>query len=573
MCGIWFQLMFNKINEYGYLSSIVTNEDIYKSFSKIQHRGPDRSKLLQLNLLDDRVTLHLGFHRLSIMDNSTLGDQPFLLKLDNGKRLIYTLTNGEIYNFKELREKYGVITQSNSDCEIIGHLYNQIGLSYVKELIGEFATIIIDINDNNIKIHYIRDPFGVRPLFLSESLDNLIMIAASEIKSIQDILNNYSPNELNIWHCDPGTIYSVIIDNNGGKLFTTYDSQRYYDNSYKYDTYMINETECLIMIKKMLKKSVISMIEADRPLGALLSGGLDSSLVCSIASSYLKKRGKRLDTFSIGLNSGSTDKEYALEVSKHCGTNHTHVEFSQEDFINAVKHVIYIIETFDITTIRASVGQYLISKYISENTDIKVLLVGDGSDELTGGYMYFHNCPDPKSFHEECKKLLNTIHMYDVLRADRGIASNGLEARVPFLNHNFVQSYMSIDPNLRMVRNNTEKYLLRKAFDTNDDKYLPKKVLWRKKEAFSDGVSNLEKSWFQILQESFVNININTNINIKKTTLVKPHTTEAIVYKKWFDEFYNVDIDNNILPQYWMPNWSNTIDPSARTLEIYHNNK
>jgi asparagine synthase (glutamine-hydrolysing) len=310
------------------------------------------------------------------------------------------------------------------------------------------------------------------------------------------------------------------------------------------------------------------MLESDRELGALLSGGLDSSLVVSIASKYLHQFGKRLKTFSIGLP-GSTDKEYAEMVATFCNTDHTHIELTTEYFLSALKHVIYATETFDITTIRASTGQYLVSKWISEHTNIKVLLIGDGSDELTAGYMYFHKAPSPTDLHIENKKLLTEIHFYDVLRADRGIATHGLEARVPFLDHRFVDLYMSLDPSLRIpTESRIEKWLLRKSFDTG--RYLPAPVLWRKKEAFSDGVSSVQKSWYQIVQESAEQMYTDEQLASAQQlyTHCPPPTKEALYFRDIFESLY--PNTSHVIPHYWLPNWCGDIkEPSARVLDVY----
>ncbi len=245
-------------------------------------------------------------------------------------------------------------------------------------------------------------------------------------------------------------------------------------------------------IRDVFTECVIERIQSDRDMGALLSGGLDSSLVCSIFARELAKKGRKLYTYSIGMP-GATDRKYAEMVSKHIGSIHKHVEFSEKDFINAVEKIVQVTETFDITTIRATTGNYLIGKWISQNTDIKVVLIGDGSDELCSGYMYFFNAPTPLDSHKENIRLIEDIHRYDVLRADRGVADNGLEARVPFLDKKFINLYLSIDPKLRIPSMTSfgvkmEKALLRDSF--KDENLLPKQVLYRRKEAFSDGVSS-----------------------------------------------------------------------------------
>ena len=238
------------------------------------------------------------------------------------------------------------------------------------------------------------------------------------------------------------------------------------------------------------------------------------------------------------------------------------------DFLNALREVIRVTETFDITTIRASTGQYLISKWIYENTNIRVLIGGDGSDEATGGYRYFHNRPSPIAFHDECAKLLKEIHFFDVLRVDRGIAGNGIEARAPFLDHRFVDLYMGLDPELRCPVDGVEKWLLREAFNTGS--YLPNGVLWRKKEAFSDGVSSVAKSWYKVVQEYADNKYTDEQLIEGQAKYVHcpPPTKEALYFREVFEEFYPGT--GHVIPHYWLPNWCGDIkEPSARVLDVY----
>jgi asparagine synthase (glutamine-hydrolysing) len=336
-------------------------------------------------------------------------------------------------------------------------------------------------------------------------------------------------------------------------------------------------------IRETFIESVRSKLFSDRPLGCLLSGGLDSSLVASIASRFLKERGQKLKTFSIGLED-STDEYYARLVAKHIDSEHTHIKLEQDDFINALKDVIYVTETYDITTVRASTGQYLVSKWISKNTDIKVLLIGDGSDELAAGYMYFHKAPTPMELHQENVRLLKDIHFYDVLRADRGIAENGIEARVPFLDHRFVDLYLSIDPKLRhpasykeykeYKNTSLEKWLLREAFNVDD--FLPSEVLFRKKEAFSDGVSSMKKSWYQIVQE-FANEKYSDEYLESEKERIgfnKPPSKEALYFRKIWEEYFGTYETSpqtaEVIPYFWLPKWCGDIkEPSARVLQVY----
>jgi len=328
------------------------------------------------------------------------------------------------------------------------------------------------------------------------------------------------------------------------------------------------------MIKDTLTHAIESRLIADRPIACLLSGGLDSSLVAAIAARYLNKQNRKLATFSIGMP-GATDAKYAQLVADKIGSKHTHIELREQDFLDAIKDVIWISETFDITTIRATTGQYLAAKKIADATDYKVLLIGDGSDEVCSGYLYFHKAPNPEAMHKENIKLLKNIHKYDVLRADRGIASNGLEARVPFLDSRFIDMFMSIDPSLRMPQHNMEKWLLRSAFE--DEDLLPREVLFRRKEAFSDGVSSKEKSWYEVIQE-------HVDKNITDDTFEKmcqneyahhctPPTKEALHFRLLFHSMFGKSPIDYCIDNFWLPNdtWIKSgKEPSARALSIYN---
>jgi asparagine synthase (glutamine-hydrolysing) len=559
MCGIWGLLgSFNNLKE----------SEKYEIFNKIKNRGPDKSiyfDIADIKLNDKTIPVKLGFHRLSIMDTTFNGDQPFFLELN--KRKLVLLCNGEIYNFKKIKEKYNFNFKSNSDCEVILHLYAQGGIDLVlSELIGEFAFVILDAEENKpVKLYLSRDQLGVRPLFYCYSKSNFGFCS-----TMSGLINEKIQINDNITPLKPGSFCKVTIDK---KLNFTIENKEYYDFNFPVN---LNNNN-LELIKKNVRNLFTKVVEermiSDRPLGALLSGGLDSSLVCSIAARYLKKKNKKLYTFSIGIP-GSTDKEYAKMVSNHIGSIHKHIEFTNEDFLNALKSTIKCTETYDITTVRASTGQYLVSKWISENTDIKVLLIGDGSDELCSGYMYFHNAPTPFDSHLENIKLLKEIYLYDVLRADRGIASNGLEARVPFLDYRFVDYYMSIDPKLRVPTEGIEKWLLRESFNVDD--YLPFEILFRKKEAFSDGVSGEDESWFSIIQKK-MNNEIKDNVYdelLKKYTHCKPTSKEALYYRLVFEEYFGDKQVQNVIPQYWLPNWCGDIkEPSARVLDVYNKDK
>jgi asparagine synthase (glutamine-hydrolysing) len=310
-----------------------------------------------------------------------------------------------------------------------------------------------------------------------------------------------------------------------------------------------------------LENAVINRLNSDRPIGCLLSGGLDSSLVAGIAARELKDKGMKLKTFSIGMT-GGTDLKYARMVADYIDSEHTEVIFTPEEGLSVLEDVIKTTETFDITTIRASVGQYLLSKWISQNTDIKVILNGDGADECQMGYLYNYYSPSHIESHKDCIRLLDNIHLYDGLRVDRCISRWGLEARVPYLDKNFVNLYKIIHPNLKMpIRGERmEKWLIRSAFERS--KLIPKEVLWRIKEAFSDGVSNTENSWFSILQKHTIPSYNKVYIHCP------PISNESRYYREIFEKIFGDEV-SHVIPYFWMPKWIQSNDPSARTLPLY----
>ena len=302
----------------------------------------------------------------------------------------------------------------------------------------------------------------------------------------------------------------------------------------------------------------------ERPIACLLSGGLDSSLVAALVSQYHKENGlPSLETYSIGLE-GSVDLKYAKKVAEHLGTKHTEIILTEDDFCNAIPEVIYAIESYDTTTVRASIGNYLLGKYISTHSEAKVIFNGDGSDELLGGYLYMKKADDAIEFDKECRRLLKEIHMFDVLRSDKSISSHGLEPRTPFLDRGFTQYVLSLPCDIRFQPNTIEKYWLRQAFAM--DELLPIEVLWRKKEAFSDGVSKTSRSLYEILQEHAEKM-VPGEIETQQWIINPPKTKEQYYYRKIFEEHYKNCA--NVIPHMWMPKYVNAEDASARTLSIY----
>jgi asparagine synthase (glutamine-hydrolysing) len=334
----------------------------------------------------------------------------------------------------------------------------------------------------------------------------------------------------------------------------------------------LSRSEAKNALRNAVYLAVKKRLLSDRPIGALLSGGLDSSLVAAIAARELAKDGKKLHTFSIGMP-GSTDLKYAALVAKHINSEHHEILVKQENFLNAIPNVIEAIESYDITTVRASVGNYLVGKYIKENTDIKVVFNGDGSDEIGGGYIYFYNAPNDEEFESESERLLEEIHYFDVLRSDRCISCHGLEARTPFLDKSVVATWRQMSTDFRRPKKTNsegrglhmEKQILREAFE--NDNLLPWDVLWRKKEAFSDGVSATDDSWYlkckEYAEKTLSSFEVESNCHNP------PKTAEAYWYRSLFEKYYGT-MAAKLIPHMWMPRWTTATDPSARTLkELY----
>ena len=445
MCGI-FSIINNSIQ----------NESVFKSaFENGKNRGPEYSVI---NYADVNNKIVLGFHRLAINGyKDTLSEQPFYLKN------CALICNGEIYNFKELYKKCGFNKISRSDCEIIIHLYKKYGIEHTLQLLdGVFAFVLFDYEKNEIFIA--RDTYGVRPIFFNYNGKNQY-IFASEMKQIISLIE---PNT-NIQQFNPGTYTKFVFDKDDCYKLESINNYFSTTNIF-YNKTITNETMALKLVRQSLENAVEKrVINTDRDIACLLSGGLDSSLIASLVKKYHKKYYpmKKLHTWSIGIK-GSEDLKYAKLVANHINSEHHSIEVDKKDLLNIIEHVIYNIESYDTTTVRASVPNYLISKYIKnyETTcDAKVIFNGDGSDEVSGGYLYFHYINDPYEFDMECRRLLNNIHFFDVLRSDRTISSNGLEARTPFLDRGFVQNYLSIPPEYRCHTSNQvcEKYLIRKS--------------------------------------------------------------------------------------------------------------
>ena len=528
MCGI-----------FSYKGTKYSKQDLEKSINLIQYRGPDNTKYS--NITND---IFFAFHRLAIVGLDESGNQPMFISNDKSIALI---CNGEIYNYKILAKKYNFNLNSGSDCEIILHMFKKFGIERTaKELDGVFMFVLCDIK-NNI-LYSARDPFGVRPGFIGYDLDEIYI--SSEAKSLVSFCNKIIPFK-------PGSWWSSNKD-----VFKKYYSLEIQENSKDINS-IYND------VNHLLKEAVVKRLMSDRKIGCLLSGGLDSSLIASLVAREYND--SKIETFSIGMP-GSIDLKYANDVAKFIGSNHHNVEISEEDFLNSIEKVIFNIESYDITTVRASVGNYLVSEYIKNNSDCKVIFNGDGSDEVCCGYFYLKNAPDSLALQQENKRLLDEIYLFDVLRSDRSISSNGLEPRTPFLDKKFVQYYYSLSPHLKQFdgRDRIEKYILRKAFD--NENLLPNDVLWRNKCAFSDGVSKKNKSWHTIIK-SYLDTIITDEEFIKKSknySHCQPISKESYYYRKVFERYFGHH--DYLIPHFWMPRWVNTNDPSARELDEYKEN-
>ncbi|MDB4413706.1 asparagine synthase (glutamine-hydrolyzing) [Pirellulaceae bacterium] len=496
--------------------------EIAKAHAILSNRGPDCGKIITEPSI-------MGFRRLAIMDTSDKGVQPF----EKGR--VKVLCNGEIYNHKELEKRWDLNCVSGSDCECIIHLYKKLGwYKTFTQLRGDFAVIIIDGPD----MYFGRDNIGVRPLYWGRTKSGNFALA-SYARALTEYCNE-------VGQVPPGT----------GHYKSSSDKFIFNRNSTLLDiTYIPGVRE---EIRKTLTNAVKSRLMSDRPVGCLLSGGLDSSLIVSILCKLIGAENVR--TYSIGME-GSEDLKHARTLANTLGTHHNEIKFTPEEGFQAISDVIRDLESYDITTIRASVGMWLLAKWISKNTTDIVLLSGEGADELFCGYLYFHSAPNTHELKSESIRLVKNLYLYDVLRADRCISSHGLELRVPFLDSEMVKLCMSISGDLLKPRDGVTKHILREAFVDN---YLSKEILWRRKEAFSDGVSGKDKKWFEHIK-GFVEDIITDDIFDHNKYPSKEAQYYRLIYNNHFPNYQPTY-------EYWLPKWSDHKgDPSACVLDIYKN--
>lgn len=550
MCGIWALINPKK--------QPIDHHQLYQNFTQLTHRGPDHSTFQTYN------HIIFGFHRLAIIDDTFTSNQPFML--EDNQRTILFICNGEIYNFREVIEKH-FLSPVKNDCMVIPDLYMKLARTnrvydfkhiVAHDIKGEFAFVLCEFDrlKNLRNVFACRDKIGIRPMYMN--VDDDLILFSSELKGMltyKGIMKEFPP----------GTMRHIRFNELGDSEMRDFGfpSIRSITET--------SESANLAQIRKSVIESVRRRLASDKPIAWLLSGGVDSSLVAALSAKIL---GKSIRTFCCGMTEG-TDLQFARKVATHIGSQHTEVFFTAEEGLSAIHDVIRTIESWDTTTVRASVGQYIVSHHIRAQTDCKVVMVGEGPDEVCSSYLFNWYAPDGESLDKSAREYVKNIHYYDVKRADRCIARWGLEGRVPLLDPEFIEAYWSIPGEMRMpTYKKMEKWWLRQAFANTG--LLPNEVLWRKKEAFSDGVSG-EKSWFQIIQE-WVDDKVSNEemANASKTyPYCTPQTKEAYYYRKIFCEIFGVH-RQEVIPGYWQPKWSangkevtSYIDPSARILNVY----
>ncbi len=510
----------------------ISEVDFCNNFAKTTSRGPDMERI---EIVGDGM---MGFQRLSIMGLNENAMQPFHL----GDKAV--VCNGELYGFRKEKERLieqGYSFVSDSDCEIILPMYETYGVTMFERLDAEFAMVLFD----GKTFIAARDPIGIRPLFYAYDAAGTIMFA-SEAKDLVGLTDKVYPFPPGYYYKDGQFI--CYCDIAARQTYSTDDL----------------ETACT-KIHDYLVEGVEKRLDADAPVGFLLSGGLDSSLVCAIAN---KMSDKPIKTFAIGMNEDAIDLKYAKEVADYLHSEHHEIIINKDIVLDSLEEVISMLGTYDITTIRASMGMYLICKSIkAEYSDIRVLLTGEISDEIFG-YKYTDFAPNAEEFQLEAEKRLRELYMYDVLRADRCISANSMEARVPFGDLKFVEYVMSINPELKMNKYNKGKYLLRHAFDEGD--YLPHDILYREKAAFSDAVGH---SMVDYIKEYANSHYTDEEYEQKRQaySYATPFTKESLLYRELFEKYYPGQAE--MIKDFWMPNksWENcdVDDPSARVLKNY----
>ncbi|NPA44459.1 MAG: asparagine synthase B [Chlorobi bacterium] len=523
MCGILFVTKTKDV------------EATKKMSKKMSHRGPDESGIY---ISPKGHVMH--HERLSIMDLSS-GTQPI-----QGTSSAYVIHNGEIYNHKELKKTVlrDFSFRTSSDSEVIVKLYEKYGTNFCNMLDGVFAFVVVDGETFMAG----RDPIGVKPLYYGKDKDGR-MYFASEMKAISDVCVEFDA-------FPPGYYYTPE------QGFVKYFKPKWEDSK------IAKQEVDFSIIRKKLTQAVEKRLMSDVPLGVLLSGGLDSSLVSAITARLFKNTGQKLHSFSVGLKN-SPDLLAAKKVADFLGTEHHEVNFTIEEGIKAIEKIIWHLESYDVTTIRASTPMYFLSKAIAE-TNIRVVLSGEGADELFGGYLYFENAPSLQDFQKETIDRVKRLSKADCLRADKSTMAHGIEARVPFLDKEFIDAIFKIKPEDKKQDSKIkkpEKYILRKAFDDKENPYLPESILWRQKEQFSDGVGY---SWIDSLID-YCNKAVSNHEFAQAKKMFPyntPTTKEAFYFRKIFEKFYPQQPAIKSVEK-WIPKWQKSEDPSGRVCEVH----
>lgn len=538
-------------------TSKIIRPQVLEMSKKVRHRGPDWS-----GIYSDKKAV-LAHERLAIVDPAS-GKQPLF---SEDKKLVLA-ANGEIYNHRELRKQFegSYNFQTESDCEVILALYQKKGVSFLDELNGIFGFAIYDVEKDEYFVA--RDHMGIIPLYMGWDQNGTFYVA-SELKALE---GTCSKIEL----FPPGH----YLSSKDGEL------KQWYSRDWSdYDAVKENQTS-IDELRDALETAVHRQLMSDVPYGVLLSGGLDSSVISAIAKKYAQKRIEsgdekdawypQLHSFSVGLD-GSPDLAAAQKVADHIGTVHHEIKFTIQEGLDAIKDVVYNLETYDVTTIRASTPMYLMARVI-KSMGVKMVLSGEGADELFGGYLYFHKAPNAEEFHKETVRKLEKLHMYDCLRANKSLAAWGIEGRVPFLDKEFMDVAMRINPQDKMINGERmEKWVIRKAFEN----YLPESVAWRQKEQFSDGVGY---SWIDTLKEvveTAVSDEQLANAHYK-FPIQTPTSKEEFYYRSIFTDHFSSDAAALCVPQEpsvacstkialeWDESFKNMNDPSGRAVANVH---
>lgn len=551
MCGI--------VGTFGNnIGSDTMRKEILKMSKRIRHRGPDWSGIY---CGENAIMSH---ERLSIVDPQS-GGQP----LKNADGTIILTVNGEIYNHQDIRKEFEgkYEFQTGSDCEVILALYQEYGTEFLGKLNGIFAFALYDSNKDYFLIA--RDPIGVIPLYIGyDAKGNLYF--ASELKALEGVCNSIEP-----------FLPGHYLDS------STKEPVKWYHRDWEdYDAVKDNKTD-IAVLKEALEAAVKRQLMSDVPYGVLLSGGLDSSVISAIACKYAAKRVEsgdkqeawwpRLHSFAVGLK-GAPDLAAAKKVADYIGTVHHEINYTVQEGIDAIRDVIYYIETYDVTTVRASTPMYLLARVI-KSMGIKMVLSGEGADEIFGGYLYFHKAPNAKAFHEETVRKLKKLHLYDCLRANKSLSAWGVEGRVPFLDKEFLDVAMRINPEDKMIKNGRiEKWVLRKAFED----MIPESIAWRQKEQFSDGVGYSWIDSLKALAESQVSDDMMKNAK-RRFPINTPMNKEEYFYRSIFEECFPSQTAAQCVPSVpsvacstaealeWDASFKQMNDPSGRAVKDVHN--